>query len=94
MLLPQSQAYKTLSERLATISSMQAMVGPASAGTAASAPGGKADKKTGGAQAESAPSSMLVRMPETDMHSLLCTFKAVQDSHCAARLHVLSAVKP
>ena len=88
MLLPQSQAYKTLSERLATISSMQAMVGPASA------PGGKADKKAGGAQAESAPSSMLMRMPETDMHALLCTFKAVQDSHCAARLHVLSAVKP
>jgi len=75
MLLPQSQAYKTLSDRLSTVSSLQMTIQGCSLNSAPAPAGGKAAKA----------------VPEDPhkYKELLDRFQEVQDMHCTARLNIL-----
>lgn len=80
MLLPQSQAYKTLSDRLATVSSLKMHL----------AFNGSGGPSSGGAS--SAVVSSATR-PAVDYSGLLVHFKEVQDSHYTFRLSVFQQKK-
>ena len=83
MLLPQSQAYKTLSDRLSTVSSLQIHLGvtggAASGGSNASAP----------AKAKTAGSGGNGGAGEVDYTDLLNRFQVVQDRHVRERLDLV-----
>jgi len=101
MLLPQSQAYKTLSDRLVTVSSLQMHVGFANNGAHAGAPPN--------AQQPPAPSSVLTfggrkgppaakgdalaESDRLDYAQLLSRFEQVQEQHTSFRLQVLQQQK-
>jgi len=73
MLLPQSQAFKTLSDRLSTVSSLQMTIQGCNQQDAS------ASKASGKAQPEN----------KDKYKELLDRFQEVQDMHCTARLNIL-----
>jgi vacuole morphology and inheritance protein 14 len=79
MLLPQSQAYKTLSDRLATVSSMQMTISGCNMGSSKLLSGVEVGKN-----------EMRSNTAEPDKYKdLLDRFQEVQDMHCTARLNLL-----
>jgi hypothetical protein len=84
MLLPQSQAYKTLSDRLSTVSSLQIHLGfTGGAATGGSNTLAPAKGKTAGSGFNGAGAG------EVDYADLLQRFQVVQDRHVRERLDLV-----
>lgn len=83
MLLPQSQAYKTLSDRLSTVSSLQIHLG----GSMASSSGPNGDKK----QLTDSSKDNAKGKVEIDYNDLLGRFQAIQDKHVKSRMELVRA---
>jgi vacuole morphology and inheritance protein 14 len=79
MLLPQSQAYKTLSDRLATVSSLHLHIGFAQTPVSSSAVAASSKHSKASSNA----------IPTIDYEELLVWFESVQEKHNAFRHAVL-----
>ena len=102
MLLPQSQAYKTLSDRLVTVSALQMHVGFANNGahthahaTATAQPSAQQTSilTFGSRKGGPAKSDTIAETDRLDHAQLLFRFEQVQEQHTSFRLQVLQQQK-
>lgn len=91
MLLPQSQAYKTLSDRLSTVSSLQIHLGFGGGNSQAMTEGGAAGSRKMVSDTTPGKDKDKDRGQAIDYNDLLQRFQTIQDRHVKSRLELIRA---